>query len=1226
VLAGASKEQVMRAFPAVQLGLIVLMGLLLPWSLSAGEVAKNASPDRPPWQRYLQGEDARKAAEQEKDLAQLQEAGRLMDALQVAEALAEMRGKVQGADHWQAVSARAEAEALRRVLRQPEQGRKDYGRSLGLRRRATELLNKGRSREAQPLLENVLAVRRKILGEEHPDTATGYNNLAYNLNAQGKYAAAEEGFLKALAIRRKALGEDHPDTAGSYTNLAANQIAQGKYAEAEEGHRKALAIYCKILGEEHPNTATSYNTLASNQNAQGKYAAAEESYRKALAIRRKILGEDHLDTAASYNNLAANQHNQGKYATAEEGFLKALAIRRKILGEEHPHTANSYNSLGVNLNAQGKYAQAEEGVRKALAIRRKVLGEEHPATANSYHCLALNQHEQGKYAQAEEGVRKALAIRCKVLGEEHHDTAMSYISLAYSQAAQGKYKEAEEGFRKALAIQRKVFGEEHPHTALSYNSLALLQNAQGKYALAEEGIRKALAIRRKALGEEHPHTASSYFSLALNQHEQGKYAQAEEGYRKALDIQRKVLGEEHPETARSYHNLAANQHEQGKYAAAEEGYRKALAIKRKVLDKEHPDTILSCHNLAVSQQAQGKYAAAEEDFRKALAISRKVLGEEHPDTATCYKGLAFNQEVQGKYAAAEALWLQAASSFARARLRIAPSGLERAIKTGEGSPLPHLAAVLARNGKPEEAWRRFEEALARGTWDDLSARLRRPAAEQAKQADIVNRLDRLDRLIESTFSASADTPERKARRDHLLTRRRQVQEELDAFAHHLEEAYGPAAGQVFGRKQIQKALPADAALIGWLDLPGDPHMADPNGEYWAVLLRRSGEPMWVRLPGSGARHAWTDADAQLPGQLLAALQSAGGKWQPLAKRLGEQRLGPLAGHLDGVRRLVVLPAPALAGVPVEVFAEGYTVSYALSGTLYAHLRDKASTTSSGLLALADPVFDAPDLAEQGCLDRGDGVWKRLPGTRFEVAALQRLFGEREPTRLLLDSQASEQRLHELAGKGELGKYRYLHLATHGEVDDAFPLRSALILSRDGLPDEKQRVQRLQSGEPIPDGRLTAREVLEGWHLDCDLVTLSACQTALGRYERGEGFVGFAQALILAGSRSVCLSLWKVDDIATALLMQRFYQNLLGKRDGLKGQMPRAEALAEAKAWLRSLPREEAVKRAARLGEGVLRGKGRPVQPLLVQSGKEEAERPYAHPYYWAAFVLIGQPD
>src|SRR5262249_23699142 len=145
-----------------------------------------------------------------------------------------------------------------------------------------------------------------------------------------------------------------------------------------------------------------------------------------------------------------------------------------------------------------------------------------------------------------------------------------------------------------------------------------------------------------------------------------------------------------------------------------------------------------------------------------------------------------------------------------------------------------------------------------------------------------------------------------------------------------------------------------------------------------------------------------------------------------------------------------------------------------------------------------------------------------------------------------------------------------------------------------------------------------------------LVTLSACQPALGKYEGGEGFVGFAQALLLCGSRSVSLSLWKVGDAATALLMQRFYANLLGKRDGLKALMGKASALREAKEWLRNLSRDEALRVAAEVSNGVERGKGRPKGRLLppVPDPVPEAKKdcPYAHPYSWAAFVLIGDPD
>jgi CHAT domain-containing protein/tetratricopeptide (TPR) repeat protein len=833
------------------------------------------------------------------------------------------------------------------------------------------------------------------------------------------------------------------------------------------------------------------------------------------------------------------------------------------------------------------------------------------------------------------------------------------------------------------------------------------------------------------LGEEHPYTAQSYNNLAHTLQAQGKYKEAEEDHRKALELCRKSLGEEHPDTAIDYSNLANCLNKQGKYQEAEEDFHKALALRRKALGEEHPSTALTYYNLAGNLAAQGKYPEAEADLQKALTINRKTVGEEHPDTASNYNNLGQVLHALGDYREAERILRRAAESFDKARLHVAATGLERAVFTSIHSPLQMLSAVLARNGKSEDAWQRFEESLARGTWDDLTAHLRRPQAERDKQAEIIARIDRLNKLLEKA-SVAKPTPEQSKQRDELLSQLAKAYDELSTFAQQLEKKYGPVAGQIFSREKIQVSLTADTALLGWLDIPGQPKVADPNGEHWAVLLRSSGEPIWVRLTGSGDKNIWTDADTQLPGQLRDALQSSTGKWQPLDERLRQQRLQPLAQHLKGVRHLIVLPSTALAGVPVEVIANGYTVSYAHSGTMFAHLRQLPTPTGKGILALADPIFDASSLAEktqplppggvlvtmvapgsnaakaglkpndvllrygdtdlarpadfkplpekldsdkdvpvivwrdgqtrkqplfvrpgklgvviakepapqalarQRRLNRllasrsgDDGKWPRLPGTRVEVAALQRLFAS-EPSRLLLDSQASEQRLNELAGSGALGKYRYLHLATHGEVDNSFPLRSAVILARDQLPDDNQRTELLVSGQPIPDGRLTAEEVLRRWNLNADLVTLSACQTALGKYERGEGYVGFAQALVLSGSRSVCLSLWKVNDRATALLMERFYENLLGKREGLDQPMAKAAALAEAKSWLRGLSRAEAVKRAALVSGGVDRSKhpgaSLEVPPAAAPDEAAKRDRPYAHPYYWAAFMLVGHAD
>jgi CHAT domain-containing protein len=258
--------------------------------------------------------------------------------------------------------------------------------------------------------------------------------------------------------------------------------------------------------------------------------------------------------------------------------------------------------------------------------------------------------------------------------------------------------------------------------------------------------------------------------------------------------------------------------------------------------------------------------------------------------------------------------------------------------------------------------------------------------------------------------------------------------------------------------------------------------------------------------------------------------------------------------------------------------------------------------------------------------RGDGI-NPLPGTRLEVLEIAALV-PRDRRKLLLGSDASEQQLDALAAARKLKDYRLVHLATHGQIDFGSAKYSALLLARDQLPgvEEQQRLSAL--GKTFPTGRMEVKSIAERWQLDADLVVLSACQTGLGRNVGGEGMLGFAQVLIARGARSLVLSLWKVDDTATALLMRRFYQNLLGQRAGLTRGLSKAEALQEAKQWLRTLPREDVEALAGKMTEGALRAsedttppKERPAKPE-VPTG----DRPFAHPRYWAAFILIGDPD
>jgi CHAT domain-containing protein len=672
--------------------------------------------------------------------------------------------------------------------------------------------------------------------------------------------------------------------------------------------------------------------------------------------------------------------------------------------------------------------------------------------------------------------------------------------------------------------------------------------------------------------------------------------------------------------------------------------------------------------------------------------------------------------------------------------------------------------VLARLGQPAQAWQALEEDLGRGLLDELAARQDRRLvpAERARLRRLTAALERLDKLVE-TSPKGLDQAERAKRFEDLKRQRELASIALGEFYTKLVQAHGPLAGQAATLKEIQAALPADAALIAWVDIPAaGPNAADPDGEHYGVVVRSKGIPAWVPITGTGPKGLWTKENTELATRVRAELRSRSSSgsagWRSLLERFRAQRIEPLAKALataEGLppaRRLIVLPSPALAGIPIEAIlaSDGTrTISYAPSATVFKYLREQPRPDRhAGLLALGDPSFERSDrpnqpkplpdhgllvnlvapgsnakihdvkagdvllayngtalhkredfktvpepgrsvpvevwregrvipralaagklgvvldprpapqaIAEQRKLQQiliaarsGDGDFDPLPGTRFQVEALTRLFQANDrPIRALFGAGASEPELDRLAASGELGRYGFIHLATHGVIDEAVPTRSAVILTQTGLPDP---LQQALSNQPVYDGRLSVREIQRSWDLKAELVTLSACETALGRGAGGEGFVGFTQALLMSGARSVCLSFWKVDDVATALLMQRFYANLLGRRPGLTAPMSKAEALKEAKSWLRGLRRSEVLAAATAVSAGIERGKGAKARPsgdastvgkdqdqseasayfrgeirrLSDQTKSVDNDRPYAAPYYWAAFVLAGDPD
>lgn len=434
----------------------------------------------------------------------------------------------------------------------------------------------------------------------------------------------------------------------------------------------------------------------------------------------------------------------------------------------------------------------------------------------------------------------------------------------------------------------------------------------------------------------------------------------------------------------------------------------------------------------------------------------------------------------------------------------------------------------------------------------------------------------------------------------------------------LGEAAGNAAPSL---ASIQAALAADEAIVGWLEPYTQQSTDGTDYDAWAYCLRATGPVSWRRL--------CVPCDPLPRDAVVAECRTLGtppGRRDPgqpsRAAELAASRFAPLLTDLAGVERIIAIPSGSLHGFPLEQLPQGgtggplldrFTISYVPSARIFAWQRQAQARegydASRPCLVLADPPFNAQqaaamrrdatptcgrELVVQPVADAPPSVTDELEaqlatlrsaaaGDPAALSRLERLGCTRRevaefatwmpPGSLcLVGEDAAEARLADLVAAGRMGEFGVLHFATHATIDEDQPQRSAVILAQ--VP-----------ATPGYDGVVTAAEI-GTWKLTADLVCLSACSTALGRRESDEGTLGLSWAFLAAGAQSVLVSLWRVDDESTALLMDHFYVNWRGGRG-----LGKAEALRQAK--------------------------------LQLRDTVEGSCHPYADPFYWAGFVLLG---
>ncbi len=427
----------------------------------------------------------------------------------------------------------------------------------------------------------------------------------------------------------------------------------------------------------------------------------------------------------------------------------------------------------------------------------------------------------------------------------------------------------------------------------------------------------------------------------------------------------------------------------------------------------------------------------------------------------------------------------------------------------------------------------------------------------------------------------------------------QVQAEIRRRSPHYAALVQPRPLRL--REIQQQVLDRDTVLLEYA-------LGEERSYLWAVSKTdEAGYELPPRSEIEGAAKRAYDGLTARPGaggrspESGQRVEQNGVDYWPEAARLSEMLLAPVSKAIAGRRIVVVadgalqslpfaaLPVPGRSGEPVPMAVEHEIVSLPSASVLAVLRRESEGRRppERTVAVLADPVFERDDPrlraargdggtasppaaggsgGAEGDLDAARGGrrgYPRLAATRQEADAIVHLAPEGTTLRALgFDASRAT------AMSPELARYRIVHFATHGLLDNENPGMSGIILSMFG-----------ERGQP-QDGVLRLHDIY-GLRLPAELVVLSACSTALGKPVRGEGLVGIVRGFMYAGAKRVVASLWKVDDDATGEMMGRFYKEML------EGNRSPAAALREAQ----------------------------------VEMWKQERWR---SPYYWAAFVLQGE--
>ncbi|HMZ19723.1 MAG TPA: CHAT domain-containing protein [Blastocatellia bacterium] len=825
-------------------------------------------------------------------------------------------------------------------------------------------------------------------------------------------------------------------------------------------------------------------------------------------------------------------------------------------------------TLGAVHHALNESRQGAEWLEQALVVVRTL---KQPAQeALTYQMLGTAAAGSGDRQRALECYQQALA-RWQALGRQS-ETALLLSYLGRTYEALGEKQKAIEHLLRALPGLRATDEREEEFSALlwlgaAYDSLYEKQPAAEHY-------RRALTLRQAHPNPDGPAEQARELSYCYDG--LGDYPQALMHLQLALkeyEAKQNMRGR-----ATTLRSLGLLYEKMGRRREAADHFGRALPLFRLGAGRHLYARALANYGKALAEV--GEYDKAHEHLTEALTLTRKS-GERFFELLALY-GLAVAERGRGNPAAAQTAIETALAQIEEIRGDFYQPEL-RSAGYSRAAELYELALDLrVLQSDAAGAFALSERARARTLLELLAEahiELRRSLAPewQTRERDVLARLTAVQKqLIQTRLEVKPDASKLTVLQAEL----KQAEQAHAEFERETRRQYPRYA-------ELQYPAPLDAA--------GARALLDDQTALLEYALGQEHSFLFVVTREGVTAHRLPKAEelGALVRQLRQTLQQPGrrefGEYTRTARRLYELLIAPAESVLVNKRRLLIAPDQALHYLPFECLLTGaatnpaagfasleyllkrWEVAYVPSASVLASLRQRKREPQSNakqFVAFADPLYPAAGAtnnpAAQRSLFAGQErlELQRLPESEREARRIAQLYPA-EQVGLYLGAAAKEENVKANAA---LATARRLHFATHGTLDEHQPQYSGLVLALDDDPRE--------------DGLLQVHEIFN-LKLSADLVVLSACRTGLGQELRGEGVIGLTRAFLFAGAPSVAVSLWQVADASTAELMVGFYRQLEPRND-------KAAALRRAKLALLAQPR-------------------------------------YSHPYYWAPFVLVGDP-